>query len=242
MHRSGHSIPTDSMGLSECAVTQVCSRFVVLCCQPLLNLQIISGLDAGITAMFGVEALLKIFAFTFVAYIRVNSNKVGTPSSPYFAFLLCAYTALHAAMHSQCTMLLCNASHMFLSDATNERSPNFRRVILLKRLLWLVKFGIGWQAGRHACSLTSFICIGTHAPVACCISANIQCSPASPPQEHPCNINACQHVRWPTLILPVQLDFAIVVVSVIVLMLDRLLPGVQWLKGLRVLRALKPLR
>ena len=42
------------------------------------GLQIISGLDAGITAMFGVEALLKIIAFTFVAYIRVNSNKVGT--------------------------------------------------------------------------------------------------------------------------------------------------------------------
>ena len=40
----------------------------------------------------------------------------------------------------------------------------------------------------------------------------------------------------------VQLDFAIVVVSVIVLALDSLLPGVQWLKGLRVLRALKPLR
>ena len=43
-------------------------------------LQIISGLDAGITAMFGVEALVKITAFTFVAYIRVNSNKVGSPS------------------------------------------------------------------------------------------------------------------------------------------------------------------
>ena len=39
-----------------------------------------------------------------------------------------------------------------------------------------------------------------------------------------------------------QLDFAIVVVSIIVLALDSLLPGVQWLKGLRVLRALKPLR
>lgn len=39
-----------------------------------------------------------------------------------------------------------------------------------------------------------------------------------------------------------QLDFSIVVVSIIVLALDSLLPGVQWLKGLRVLRALKPLR
>ena len=48
--------------------------------------------------------------------------------------------------------------------------------------------------------------------------------------------DSCTHA------LPVQLDFAIVVVSVIVLALDSLLPGVQWLKGLRVLRALKPLR
>lgn len=39
-----------------------------------------------------------------------------------------------------------------------------------------------------------------------------------------------------------QLDFSIVVVSVVVLALDALLPSVQWLKGLRVLRALKPLR
>ena len=39
-----------------------------------------------------------------------------------------------------------------------------------------------------------------------------------------------------------QLDFAIVVVSVVVLTMDALLPGVAWLKGLRVLRALKPLR
>ena len=39
-----------------------------------------------------------------------------------------------------------------------------------------------------------------------------------------------------------HLDFMIVVVSLIVLALDSLLPGVQWLKGLRVLRALKPLR
>ncbi|KAA6417024.1 MAG: voltage-gated ion channel superfamily, partial [Trebouxia sp. A1-2] len=38
------------------------------------------------------------------------------------------------------------------------------------------------------------------------------------------------------------LDFSIVVVSVVVLALDALLPSVQWLKGLRVLRALKPLR
>ena len=43
-------------------------------------------------------------------------------------------------------------------------------------------------------------------------------------------------------VTPVQLDFLIVVVSVVVLALDSLLPGVQWLKGLRVLRALKPLR
>lgn len=41
------------------------------------DLQIIHGLDIGITAVFGVEALLKIIAFTFVAYFRVNSNKVG---------------------------------------------------------------------------------------------------------------------------------------------------------------------
>lgn len=39
--------------------------------------QIINGLDAGITAIFAAEALLKIIAFTFTAYIRVNSNKVG---------------------------------------------------------------------------------------------------------------------------------------------------------------------
>ncbi len=39
-------------------------------------LQIINGLDAGITSIFGVEALLKIVAFTFTAYIRVTSNKV----------------------------------------------------------------------------------------------------------------------------------------------------------------------
>ena len=39
-------------------------------------LQIINGLDAGITSIFGIEALLKISAFTFTAYIRVNSNKV----------------------------------------------------------------------------------------------------------------------------------------------------------------------
>ena len=42
-----------------------------MCC-----VQIISGLDAGITAIFAAEALLKIIAFTFTAYIRVNSNKV----------------------------------------------------------------------------------------------------------------------------------------------------------------------
>ncbi len=42
----------------------------------LLIVQIINGLDAGITAIFGVEALLKIIAFTFRAYIRLNSNKV----------------------------------------------------------------------------------------------------------------------------------------------------------------------
>ena len=45
-----------------------------------------------------------------------------------------------------------------------------------------------------------------------------------------------------TAYVSMQLDFAIVVVSVVVLALDALLPGVQWLKGLRVLRALKPLR
>ena len=39
-----------------------------------------------------------------------------------------------------------------------------------------------------------------------------------------------------------QLDFSIVVVSVVVLILDTLAPNVQWLKALRVLRALKPLR
>ena len=44
------------------------------------------------------------------------------------------------------------------------------------------------------------------------------------------------------LICGLQLDFSIVVVSVVVLALDALLPSVQWLKGLRVLRALKPLR
>ena len=44
------------------------------------------------------------------------------------------------------------------------------------------------------------------------------------------------------LIRGLQLDFSIVVVSVVVLALDALLPSVQWLKGLRVLRALKPLR
>ncbi len=42
----------------------------------LLFLQVINGLDAGITAIFGVEALLKITAFSFTAYIRLNSNKV----------------------------------------------------------------------------------------------------------------------------------------------------------------------
>ena len=42
----------------------------------LLIVQIVNGLDAGITAIFGVEALLKIIAFTFRAYIRLNSNKV----------------------------------------------------------------------------------------------------------------------------------------------------------------------
>lgn len=39
-----------------------------------------------------------------------------------------------------------------------------------------------------------------------------------------------------------QLDFTIVVISVVVLVLDALAPNVQWLKSLRVLRALKPLR
>lgn len=66
--------------------------------------------------MFGVEAVLKIFAFTFVAYIRVNSNKVGTPSLESIALLLCVYTSLRAAMHSHCTTLLCNASFNLLSD------------------------------------------------------------------------------------------------------------------------------
>ena len=40
-------------------------------------LQIVHYLDIGITAIFGIEALLKIIAFNFGAYIRVNSNKVG---------------------------------------------------------------------------------------------------------------------------------------------------------------------
>ncbi len=48
--------------------------------------------------------------------------------------------------------------------------------------------------------------------------------------------------QLPDLLCGLQLDFSIVVVSVVVLALDALLPSVQWLKGLRVLRALKPLR
>ncbi len=48
--------------------------------------------------------------------------------------------------------------------------------------------------------------------------------------------------QLPDLLSGLQLDFSIVVVSVVVLALDALLPSVQWLKGLRVLRALKPLR
>ena len=48
--------------------------------------------------------------------------------------------------------------------------------------------------------------------------------------------------QLPDLLCGLQLDFSIVGVSVVVLALDALLPSVQWLKGLRVLRALKPLR
>ena len=40
------------------------------------NAQVINGLDIAITSIFAVEAFLKIVAFTFHAYIRVNSNKV----------------------------------------------------------------------------------------------------------------------------------------------------------------------
>ena len=68
----------------------------MLCCNYLPTLQIISGLDAGITAMFGMEALLKIIAFTFVAYIRVNSNKVG-PFSYAALQSGCVYT--QSCMH-----------------------------------------------------------------------------------------------------------------------------------------------
>ena len=39
-------------------------------------MQVINGLDIAITSIFAVEAFLKIVAFTFRAYIRVNSNKV----------------------------------------------------------------------------------------------------------------------------------------------------------------------
>lgn len=33
-------------------------------------------MDACLTAVFGLEALLKIIAFSFTGYIRSNSNKV----------------------------------------------------------------------------------------------------------------------------------------------------------------------
>lgn len=62
----------------------------------LCDLQIIHSLDIGITGVFGVEALLKIIAFNFLAYIRVNSNKVGTfhllQSRCFYRYLACNYT------------------------------------------------------------------------------------------------------------------------------------------------------
>ena len=51
-------------------------------------LQIVHYLDIGITAIFGIEALLKIIAFNFGAYIRVSSNKVGKLN---FLHLCCFY-------------------------------------------------------------------------------------------------------------------------------------------------------
>ena len=76
--------------------------------------------------------------------------------------------------------------------------------------------------------------------VRCCRHANPPPPPLPLPHMH-VNLMYVSH-SGDAYALPVQLDFAIVVVSVVVLALDSLLPGVQWLKGLRVLRALKPLR
>lgn len=58
------------------------------------DLQIIHALDIGITGVFGVEALLKIVAFNFVAYIRVNSNKVGT-------FTFCSHKCFYRSLRMQ---------------------------------------------------------------------------------------------------------------------------------------------
>ena len=69
------------------------------------------------------------------------------------------------------------------------------------------------------------------------------CHHVYPPLPLPhMHVILCMSASWLINSCIVQLDFAIVVVSVIVLALDSLLPGMQWLKGLRVLRALKPLR
>jgi len=72
------------------------------------------------------------------------------------------------------------------------------------------------------------------------------------PRHHWCHAGAKHRIglqyinrpvsQFPDLLSGLQLDFSIVVVSIVVLALDALLPSVQWLKGLRVLRALKPLR
>ena len=150
--------------------------------------QIISGLDAGITAVFGAEALLKIIAFTFTAYIRVNSNKVSAP------WPLCTTFTLHALRLRPCWF-----NH---TDCQKRSSCNQTRKIAVSKLM---------------CKAFS----AAHSPL---------------------HSFTKQDRAAERLLVLVQLDFSIVVVSIIVLALDSLLPGVQWLKGLRVLRALKPLR
>jgi len=43
--------------------------------------QVLKWIDVGSTAVFGLEAALKIVAFGFRPYISFNTNKVGGPAA-----------------------------------------------------------------------------------------------------------------------------------------------------------------
>jgi hypothetical protein len=76
-----------------------------------MEARVMAYLDYALTAMFGLEVLLKVFAFTFKRYIHVLANQVGAAAArcrPQPMLLL----LLHAAAACCCCMLPCRAGWM----------------------------------------------------------------------------------------------------------------------------------